>query len=98
MCCACVLPVRAAVNELANWQFFQTPDGLVESYVDRVESGYNGSLWLTYDVGKLSWMDGWPDEDGQLVHTEEIEGYGISPFIKEAGWMANWLCWGRRSS
>lgn len=85
-----VQPARAAVNEPANWQFFQTPDGLVESYVENIETGSNGRMWLTYGVEKLSWMDGWPDENGELVHTEEISGFGVNPLIKESESGALW--------
>ncbi len=52
-----------------NWRFFQASDGMPESWTRFVTVSPTGRLWLTHGgVAEVSWMDGWPDSMGNLVH------------------------------
>ena len=77
---------EALGNTPADWRFFDSSDGLVESWTRCVSIGPDGKVWATHgDVAELSWMDGWPGPDGRFVHTLPSPGSNMKAYESRSG-------------
>ena len=77
---------RAAVPQQTNWRFFTPVDGLAEAWSSYITLGPSGRVWISHGgIDEVSWLDGWPGENGQYVNTMTNPGPDLKIFESHSG-------------
>lgn len=69
-----------------DWRFFTASDGLAESWCSYITLGPDDKVWVSHGlINEISWLDGWPTEDGKFVHTMPNPGPDLEVYESRSG-------------